>query len=172
MSTAASLARWTARVEAFIDAVGHLTLWIALGMIALVATNVVLRYTLSLGSVWAQELEWHLLAALILLGMCHAMQRGDNVRVDVFYAGYSPQRKFIVDLVSLVLLLAVSLLFIKLTIPYVMQSHAIDERSADPGGIPHRWVIKSFIPLGFALLAVQTAAALVRRVLVERQAQA
>lgn len=168
MSTAPPLARWTARVEAFIDAVGHLTLWIALGMIALVATNVVLRYTLSFGSVWAQELEWHLLAALILLGMSYALQRGDNVRVDVFYASYSPQRKFIVDFVSLALLLMVSLLFIKLTIPYVMQSYAIAERSPDPGGIPHRWVIKAFIPLGFALVALQTAAAMIRRVMVER----
>jgi TRAP-type mannitol/chloroaromatic compound transport system permease small subunit len=59
-------------------------------------------------------------------------------------------------------------LFIKLTIPYVMQSYAIGERSADPGGIPYRWVIKAFIPLGFALVSLQTAAAIVRRVLVER----
>lgn len=168
MSTAPPLARWTTRVETFIDAVGHLTLWIALGMIALVATNVVLRYTLSFGSVWAQELEWHLLAALILLGMCYALQRGDNVRVDVFYASCTARRKFVVDLVSLVLLLLVSLLFIKLTIPYVMQSYAIGERSADPGGIPYRWVVKAFIPLGFALVSLQTAAAIVRRVLVER----
>mgnify|MGYP000202129705 CR=1 FL=1 len=109
MSTPPPLERWTLRVERFIDAVGHLTLWIALGMIALVATNVVLRYTMSLGSVWAQDLEWHLLAALILLGMSYALQRGDNVRVDVFYAGYSPRKKFVVDVVSLLLLLAVVL---------------------------------------------------------------
>lgn len=155
-------------VEAFIDGVGKLTLWIALLMIGLVATNVLLRYSMSLGSVWAQELEWHLLAALILLGISHALQRGDNVRVDVFYATYSPHKKFIVDLVSLVLLLAVSLLFIKLSVPYVMQSYDIGERSPDPGGIPYRWVIKGFIPLGYALVALQCVAAIARRVLRER----
>ena len=155
-------------VEAFIDGVGKLTLWIALLMIGLVATNVLLRYSMSLGSVWAQELEWHLLAALILLGISHALQRGDNVRVDVFYATYSPHKKFIVDLVSLVLLLAVSLLFIKLSVPYVMQSYVISEGSADPGGIAYRWVIKAFIPLGYVLVALQCAAAIARRVLQER----
>ncbi|MFM8511291.1 MAG: TRAP transporter small permease subunit [Betaproteobacteria bacterium] len=155
-------------VEAFIDSVGRITLWIALLMIGLVATNVLLRYSMSLGSVWAQELEWHLLAALILLGISHALQRGDNVRVDVFYAGYSPRMKFIVDLVSLALLLAVSLLFIKLSVPYVMQSYGIGERSPDPGGIPFRWVIKAFIPLGYALVALQCAAAMAHRVLKER----
>ena len=86
------------RVEALIDTVGKATLYIALVMIGLVATNVLLRYSLSLGSVWAQELEWHLLAAVILLGMSYSLQRGDNVRVDVFYANFSPRKKFIVNL--------------------------------------------------------------------------
>lgn len=156
-------------VERLIDRIGRLTLWIVLVMIGLVAGNVLLRYSLSLGSVWAQELEWHLLAALILLGISHALQRGDNVRVDVFYATYSARTKFIVDLVSLALLLAVSLLFIKLSIPYVMQAYGIDERSPDPGGIPGRWLIKAFIPLGYVLVAVQCGAAIARRVLIERQ---
>ena len=155
-------------IEAFIDGVGKLTLWITLLMIALVATNVLLRYSMSVGAVWAQELEWHLLAALILLGICYALQRGDNVRVDVFYAGYSARRKYIVDLVSLALLLAVSLLFIKISVPYVMQSYVISEGSADPGGIAYRWVIKAFIPLGYVLVALQCAAAIARRVLQER----
>ena len=160
--------RTVAAVEAFIDGVGKLTLWIALLMIGLVATNVLLRYSMSLGSVWAQELEWHLLAALILLGVSYALQRGDNVRVDVFYAGYSPRRKYIVDLVSLMLLLAVSLLFIKLSIPYVMQAWSIGESSPDPGGIPHRWAVKALIPLGYVLVSLQCAAAIGRRVLQER----
>lgn len=44
-------------------------------MIALGAVNVLLRYAFSFGAVWAQELEWHLLAALILLGMCKRLPR-------------------------------------------------------------------------------------------------
>ena len=156
-------------VERLIDRVGRLTLWIALLMIGLVAINVLLRYSMSLGSVWAQELEWHLLASLILLGICHALQRGDNVRVDVFYASYKPRTKYVVDLVSLALLLAVSLLFIKLSIPYVMQSYGIGERSPDPGGLTHRWVIKALIPLGYVLVSIQCGAAIARRMLIERQ---
>jgi len=156
-------------VERLIDRVGRLTLWIALLMIGLVAINVLLRYSMSLGSVWAQELEWHLLASLILLGIGHALQRGDNVRVDVFYASYGPRTKYVVDLVSLALLLAVSLLFIKLSIPYVMQSYGIGERSPDPGGLTHRWVIKALIPLGYVLVSIQCGAAIARRMLIERQ---
>ena len=157
------------RIEALIDLIGKATLYLALAMIALVATNVLLRYALSLGSVWAQELEWHLLAAVILLGMSYALQRGDNVRVDVFYAGFAPRTKFIVDIVSGVLTLLIAVVFIKLSLAYVGQSYAIGETSADPGGIPLRWVVKGLIPVGFALLALQSLGALIRRLVDEQQ---
>lgn len=149
-------------IESLIDAVGRATLWVALTMIGLVAVNVLLRYAFSFGSVWAQELEWHLLAALILLGMSYALQRGDNVRVDLFYANYSARKKFVVDVISLLLLLTVALIFVKLSVAYVGQSYSIQEKSPDPGGIPLRWIVKSLIPVGYSLLALQSFAALLR----------
>lgn len=151
-------------IERFIDRVGALTAWIALAMIALVATNVILRYSLSLGSVWAQELEWHLLAALILLGMSHALQRGDNVRVDLFYARFSPAGKRLVDVLAALLLIGVSLIFIQLSLGYVEQARSINEGSPDPGGIPYRWLVKALIPLGYGLLVLQQLAQLLRLV--------
>lgn len=151
-----------ALIEGFVDRIGTLTAWIALVMIGLVATNVLLRYTFSYGSVWAQELEWHLLAALILLGMSHALQRGDNVRVDLFYARYSPLVKRVVDVVSALLLIALALAFIHLSLGYVEQSYSINESSPDPGGIPYRWAVKALIPLGYGLLMLQQLAHLLR----------
>ena len=149
-------------IEDVIDRIGGLTAWIALVMIGLVATNVLLRYSLSYGSVWAQELEWHLLAALILLGMSHALQRGENVRVDLFYARYSPLGKRLVDVLSALLLIAVSLSFIWLSLAYVEQSRSINEASPDPGGIPLRWLVKALIPLGYGLMLLQQLAQLLR----------
>lgn len=167
MDTAAKAA--VRRIEGLIDAVGRATLYLCLAMIGLVALNVLLRYSLSFGSVWSQELEWHLLAAFILLGMGYAIQRGDNVRVDVFYADFSPRAKFIVNLLSDVLLLVIALLCIKLSLAYVGQAWAINETSADPGGIPFRWAVKGLIPFGFGLLALQTVGGLLRSVMLEQQ---
>lgn len=161
----------TRRIEAFIDAIGQVTLYVALAMIALVATNVLLRYAFSFGSVWSQELEWHLLATVILLGMSYSLQRGENVRVDIFYADFKPRTKFFVNLLSGLLQLAVALLFVKLSLGYVGQSLAIGETSPDPGGIPFRWVVKGLIPVGFGLLALQTVGALMRLVVIERHRQ-
>jgi TRAP-type mannitol/chloroaromatic compound transport system permease small subunit len=117
---------------------------------------------MSLGSVWAQELEWHLLAAMILFGVSFSLLRGDNVRVDLFYANYTPQKKYIVDLVSAILTIIIAVFFVKLSINYVGQSFSIGEKSPDPGGIPMRWLVKSLIPIGFSLLALQGFAEMLR----------
>jgi TRAP-type mannitol/chloroaromatic compound transport system permease small subunit len=169
--TEKAIASFVEKIESLIDVVGGATLWVVLAMIALVTANVLLRYAFSFGSVWAQELEWHLLAALILLGICYALQRGENVRVDLFYANYSPRKKFIVDVISLLLLLIVALIFVKVSIAYVAQAWSIGEASSDPGGIPYRWAVKSLIPVGYGLLAVQCFAALIRLFLERHRAQ-
>jgi TRAP-type mannitol/chloroaromatic compound transport system permease small subunit len=145
-----------AGIERFVDAVGRATSWVALVIVVLMAINVVLRYLFSVGTVWSQELEWHLLVPLVLFGMSYTLRHGDHVRVDIVYSRFSDRTKAIVDLVSLTA--AISILVIWLSIHYVQQAWAIDEGSPDPGGIPHRYLIKSLIPIGFALLFAQAVA--------------
>lgn len=159
------LTKIAVRIEGLIDFTGKATSYVALAIVGLIAVNVFLRYTMSVGSVWAQELEWHLLAALILFGMSYALLRGDNVRVDLFYGNYSPKSKYRVDILSAVLTIIVALLFIYLSFFYVMQSYSIGEMSPDPGGIPYRWIVKGLIPIGFILLALQGLAELCRVIL-------
>lgn len=157
-------------VERVIDWIGRATSWLALAIVVLMATNVVLRYLFSYGSVWAQELEWHLLAPLILFAIAYAMQKGEHVRVDVAYSHFSPRAKEAVNVLAAVLCLAICVIIIILSIRYVEQAYVIGEKSADPGGLTHRWVLKALIPLGFVLLAVQSVAEIVKSVVLFRKA--
>jgi TRAP-type mannitol/chloroaromatic compound transport system permease small subunit len=143
------------RLERAIGQLGRANAWLVLVIILLMATNVVLRYAFSYGSVWAQELEWHLLSPLILIGMSYAMQSGEHVRVDILYAKFPFRRQLLIDMLSSVLTVAVCLVIIFLSVSYVGQSFSVSEASPDPGGLPLRWLLKALIPLGFAVLAVQ-----------------
>lgn len=147
-----------ARIDRFVDALGQWTSWIALVIVGVMAANVLLRYLFSTGSVWAQELEWHLLVPLILFGMSYALRHDDHVRVDILYGRLSARGKAAVDLVSALLTIAVAGLIVWFSLHYVQQAWVIDEGSPDPGGIPHRYVIKGLIPVGFAVLALQAFA--------------
>jgi TRAP-type mannitol/chloroaromatic compound transport system permease small subunit len=147
-----------AGIERFVDRVGQAVSWLSLVIVALMSVNVVLRYLFSVGSVWAQELEWHLLVPLILFGSSYALRHGEHVRVDIVYGGFSPRAKVMVDLLSSLLVIAISALFIWFSVHYVQQAYVIDEGSPDPGGLPHRYLLKALLPIGFALLLAQGVA--------------
>src|SRR4051812_18021062 len=142
-------------IDAFIDAVGRVTAWSSFALAAVMGGNVLLRYVFHTGTVWSQELEWHLMAPICLFGMSYALRHGEHVRVDVLFASFSPRSKDMVELVSSLLLMAISLIVIWLSISYVIQSWSVGEGSANPGGIPARYILKSLIPIGFALMFVQ-----------------
>ncbi len=151
-----------AAIERFIALVGRATAWLSLAIVLLMATNVVLRYLFSYGSVWSQELEWHLLVPLIMFSVAYAFQQGEHVRFDVLYARFSPRTQALVNIVAAALCLAISALALWFSVKYVQQAYVIDEQSADPGGLTHRWVLKALIPAGFVLLGLQSVAEIVK----------
>lgn len=149
-------------IDAFIDTVGRITAWSSLALAAVMGSNVLLRYVFHTGTVWSQELEWHLMAPICLFGMSYALRHGEHVRVDVVFARFSRRSKDFVEFVSALLLMVFSLIVIWLSISYVMQSWSIGEGSANPGGVPARYILKSLIPLGFALMFMQACAHAIR----------
>jgi len=158
-------------VDRLVDLVGRGVAWISAVIVLLMAVNVVLRYLFSVGSVWAQELEWHLLAPLVLFGMSEAYQKGEHVRVDVGYARFSPRARLWIDTASAFLCVAISIIVVWLSLHYVQQSYVIDEGSPDPGGLTHRWLLKGLIPAGFALLALTGIAQSVKGIVALTQAR-
>jgi TRAP-type mannitol/chloroaromatic compound transport system permease small subunit len=153
---------WVQAIDRLVEVIGEATSWIALAIVVLMATNVVLRYLFSIGSVWSQELEWHLLTPLIMFGISYALLHGEHVRVDVLYANFGARTKALVDFASALLSIVICILFIWLSLKYVAQSYVIDEKSSDPGGLAYRWVLKAMIPAGFALLVLQSLAVAAR----------
>ncbi len=129
------------------------------------AFNVLLRYAFSTGSVAMQELEWHLMAPIALLGMSYAILKDGHVRVDVMYARKSWRYQETINAISHLLVLVFAAIMILLSIPYVEQSYKIGEISPDPGGLTHRYLLKSMIPLGFILLGIQAVGAALRAIL-------
>jgi TRAP-type mannitol/chloroaromatic compound transport system permease small subunit len=148
------------RVSGFFGAVAA---FLCLAMIGVVFFDVVARYAFRGGSLALQELEWHLFAAMFLLGAAYAMREDAHVRVDVFYAHMSTKRRAWVDLLgTLFLVLPVCTVILYGSIDFVGYAYSIGESSADPGGLPHRFIIKAALPLGYALVVLQSLAVVLR----------
>lgn len=155
-------ARISGGIDRLVDWTGRSISWLALGAAVVMGTNVFLRYGFSIGEIWAQELEWHLLVPLTLIGMSYALRHGEHVRVDVLFAQFSERNKHLVDIISAVLAMLFSLFVMWLSIGFVAQSWSIGEGSSNPGGIGALYLMKAIVPLGFALLFLQALSQAIR----------
>jgi TRAP-type mannitol/chloroaromatic compound transport system permease small subunit len=151
--------------DAVVDRMGRLAAWAMVALVLLVSTNVLVRYFLHEGSVWGQELEWHLLMPIALFGIPYSLANDEHVRVDILYERFSDKGRDMIDLFAAVVGVGVALLLIKFSIPYVEQSWRNGEGSPDPGGLPARYALKALLPLGFLILFIQQFASAVRAAL-------
>ena len=71
----------------------------------------------------------------------------------------------VIDLVVAIVTVIVSVIVIQLSFNFVYQAYSIGEGSPDPGGLPYRFLLRAFIPLGFALLTLQALALGIRSAL-------
>lgn len=139
-----------------VERLGKATGWLTLVLVLMVAADVLFRYVWHVSSVAEQELEWHVLAVIALIGASYTLQQGEHVRVDVFYQRYSHRVKRWMDVLIPGLVVVPTMLFVAwLSLGFVQMSWELGEGSPDPGGLPARYIIKAFVPLGFLLVALQ-----------------
>lgn len=148
-----------------IDIVGRITSILLFLMILNVFYDVIMRYFFRNSSVGMQEMEWHLFAIIILFGVSVALKDEGHVRVDFLYEKYSVRKKAVINILGTILfLLPLALLIASGSIEYVMDSYRINEISEDPGGLTHRWIIKSMIPFSFVFLIFSAVGYVVKNI--------
>ncbi len=165
-----SAERLAGGIDTLVDLVGRATAWLTLGLALVMASNVLLRYGFSIGSIWMQEFEWHVFVPICVFGMCYALLHGEHVRVDVLFQYFSIKNKHVVDVITAILGMLLCVIVIKLSIPYVYQSWSINEGTANPGGIDYRYIVKGLIPLGFALYLLQSLSNAIKSYIAYRRA--
>ena len=136
--------------------VGVVSGYVALIMVLVVTTDVIMRYVFNTSFVAVQELEWHLFGVLFLLGAGYTLMVDGHVRVGVFYQRLSARGQAWINLIGVLLFLLPGCYMVLATSwNFFHVSYVMGEGSPDPGGLPARYVLKFFIPLGFALITLQ-----------------
>ena len=151
------------QVEKFITSISKFFAWTNVALIGVIILQVVLRKVFSNGQIALEELQWHLYATAVMFGTAYAQVTNLHVRVDLFYHKFSERTKAVVDLLGL-LLLAIPYVVVVILHSYdfAYESWRVNESSASPSGLPFRWLIKSVIPLSFALLLLSMFAKVLR----------
>ena len=142
-------------IDAVVNALGTSVSWLTTVLMVLICTDVILRYLFSNSANWIVELEWHLAAVIFLIGASYALLYDKHVRVDVFYEHLGRSKKNAVNVIGVVLfLLPWAVVLIYHGWNYAESALSYNQGSSQPNGLPARYIIKSFIPFGFLLLAL------------------
>lgn len=131
-----------------IDVVGYLCGLLLILMVLNVFYDVVMRYVFNNPSIGMQELEWHLFATMFMFGIGYTLKERGHVRVDIVYDRLSPKAQAWIDLIGgLVFAIPFTALIVYYGYGYAFDAFEMGEGSADPGGLPHRWIIRSVVPI-------------------------
>ncbi len=150
-------------LDDFIRWIGWAVSWANGVLILAIILQVVLRYGFGQGLVPLEELQWHLYAIAVMMGMSFAQVENAHVRVDVLQAHYSPRVRHLIEIVGIMLFMLPFLwLVFRHSLDFVYDAWRTGERSASPGGLPYRWAIKAVIPISFGLLMLAALSRLLR----------
>ena len=144
--------------------IGNSLAWLTLAMVLITCAIVLLRYGFNLGWIALQESVNYMHAAVFMLAAAYTLKHNAHVRVDIFYRKQSPRRQAIIDIGGdMLLLIPVSGFLIWISSDYVMAAWRINEASAETGGLPGVYLLKTLIPVMAGLLMLQAIANIIQR---------
>lgn len=150
-------------IDALTERVGRLAIWLVLVATLISAGNALARYLLGESSNAWLEIQWYLFGAMFLLAAGYTLKHNGHVRIDIFYHRLGARGQAWIDLAGgLLFLLPMALLLAWLSWPMFFEAWQMQEHSPDAGGLL-RWPVKLLLPLGFALLALQGVAEVIKR---------
>jgi TRAP-type mannitol/chloroaromatic compound transport system permease small subunit len=151
-------------IDAMNTLIGRLTMWMVLAAVLISAINAIVRKAFNIGSNAYLEIQWYLFAAVFMLGVGYVMLKNAHVRIDFISNKLSKRTNAIIDAIGIIVLtIPLSVIMIDLGWPLFMRAWVSGEMSQNAGGLI-RWPVMLLVPLGFAILLLQSVSELIKRI--------
>ena len=153
-------------LNAIVRKVAETTAWCNVLLIGVILLQVVLRYGFNHGMVPLEELMWHLYAVAFMFGRGYAITNDSHIRVDIVHMNLPRRAQHILEVLGILLLLFPFLwVLFDHSVGWAYEAFRVNEASANPTGLPYRWIIKSVVPLSAVLMFIAALARLIQEVL-------
>ncbi len=116
-------------------------------------------------SLWTLEMAQFAMVAYYILGGPYAIQMGSNVRMDLFYGAWSPNRKAWVDAFTVFFLIFYLGVLLWGGIDSTIYSFRYGGERSPTAWRPYLWPIKCIMVLGIVLMLLQAFSELCKDVL-------
>ena len=159
-----ALLKLSSAIDWINEHIGKLIMWLVLGSVLISAGNAIVRKIFDTSSNSLLEIQWYLFAGVFMLGAGYVFLRNAHVRIDFISARLSKRANAIIDTIGiLAVVMPFCVLMINLSWPVFHNAYASGEMSQNAGGLI-RWPVYFLMPAGFALLLLQSASELIKRI--------
>lgn len=150
-------------LDKFVKGVGDLVSWIWVILVLVIVANVTLRYVFGRGFIELEEAQWHLYAIGWLIGLSYCVQNDGHIRIDILHDRFKPRTKAWIDFLGILFfLIPYTYIVLRYSPEWIEYSFRTNEISDAPGGLTHRWAIKSVLFIAYAVLLVAAISRLLR----------
>ena len=151
-------------IDAITERVGRIVYWLVLVVVLISAANAVVRKLFNFSSNSFLEIQWYLFSVIFLFGAGYTLLRNDHVRIDIVTGRMSSRVHNWIDVIGIVLFLwPMSIIIMWLAWPLFVDSYTRGEVSTNAGGLII-WPARLMVPIGFALLLMQSVSELIKRI--------
>jgi TRAP-type mannitol/chloroaromatic compound transport system permease small subunit len=164
----AFLIRLSRSIDTLNEHIGRITAWAVVVAVVVSAVNAIVRKAYGMSSNAWLELQWYLFGAVFMLCAAWTLKANEHIRIDIVSSHLSKRTRDWIDVFGhLVFLLPFLLVMLYVSTPFFSRSYTSGEVSTNAGGLII-WPAKGLILLGFALLFLQWASELIKRVAILR----
>ena len=138
-------------------------------LVFLILITIVLRYGFHRNQLWLdfplvpmEELMWHFYSVPFMFGLAYAITNDSHIRIDLLRMYMSKRLQHIFEILGILLLLLPCLvILLDFGFDYTVYAFTHHESSQSTMGLPHRWIVKSVIPLTMILMIIASIARLI-----------
>jgi TRAP-type mannitol/chloroaromatic compound transport system permease small subunit len=151
-------------IDALTERIGKSAIWIVL-IVALVSSgNAVMRRIFNFSSNSFLEIQWYLFGLIFFLCSGYTLLRNEHVRIDLLSNKLSKRGRTWVDIFGILFfLMPMAVIIMGLSWPVFINAFESSEMSNSPGGLIV-WPARLMVPVGFALLILQSISELIKRI--------
>jgi len=150
--------------------------WLNVALILLIIITIILRYGFHRNQLWLdwplvpmEELMWHFYSVPVMFGLAYAITNNSHIRIDIFRAKMSKRLQHIFEILGILLLLMpCTIILFDFSLDYTIYAMTHHESSQSTMGLPHRWIVKSVIPLSMLLIMIASVARLIQEIVLLR----
>ena len=144
--------------------------WLNVLLAFLILATVILRYGFHRNQLWLdwplvpmEELMWHFYSVPVMFGLAYAITKDSHIRIDLLRGYMSKRLQHIFEILGILLLLLPCLvILLDFSFDYTVYAFTHHESSQSTMGLPHRWIVKSVIPLSMLLMIIASIARLIQ----------